>query len=315
MRKELVPFFVAFFLFVMPCFAQQAKKPTIMVVPDKGWCVRNHVVDATGNPDYSKAVNDENMSGLISVMGDIMAERGYPLKHLRACLDELNNEQALDTQMLSKGDGEIVENDLDKLTRVAQADILVTLSYKVQPAGPRRVVEFNVTGLDAATSKQLSGDVGNSSASSAPIPSLLKESVLGFMDNFCSKINRHFDDIAANGREGKIIFKMATDCTRTFESEVYLNGQSGELSEVIDYWFNENAVNGAYNIEGQTRNRLAFDQVRFPLFGSSKFGGKPKALDAQGFVRPIERFLAQFNISAAFVPIGIGKVFVILGDK
>ena len=315
MKKQIVTFLAIIALSFLACFAQQAKKPTIMVVPDKGWCLRNNVVDATGNPDYSKALRDENMAGIISAMGDIMAERGYPLKLLSACLDELNNEQAMDMEMLSKGDGEIVENDLDKLTRVAQADILVPLSYKVQPKGPFKVVEFNVMSVDAATSKQLSGDVGNSSASSAPIPSLLKESVLGFMDNFCSKINRHFDDVAANGREGKIIFKMATDCSRTFESEVYLNGQSGELSEVIDFWFNENTVNSAYNIEGQTRNRLAFDQVRFPLFGNSKFGGKPKALDAQGFIRPIERFLAQFNISCAFVPVGIGKVFVILGDK
>ncbi len=296
-------------------FAQQAKKPTIMVVPDKGWCIRNHVVDDGGNPNYAQALLDEDMAGLIAVMGDIMAERGYPLKLLSACLDELNNEEALDMVMLSKGDGEIVENDLDKLTRVAQADILISLSYKLQDYGPRRMVVFNVVSLDAATSKQLSGDVGNSSPSSAPIPSLLKEAVYGFMDNFCAKINRHFDDIVQNGREGKVIFKMATDCSYTFESEVYLNGDSGELSEVIDYWLNEHTVNGAYNVEGQTRNRLSFDQVRFPLFGETKFGGKPKALDAQGFMRPIERFLSQFHISAAFVPIGIGKVFIILGDK
>lgn len=313
MKKELSICLVL--LTALTAMAQQAKKPTIMVVPDKGWCVRNGAVDETGSPDYNKALLNEDMAGIISAMGDIMAERGYPLKLLSACLDEINNEQALDLEMKSKDDGEIVENDLDKLTRVAGADILVTLSYKLQPTGPRRIVEFNVTGIDAATSKQLSGDVGNSSASSAPIPSLIKESVLGFMDNFCAKINRHFDDIAANGREGKIIFKMATDCSKTFESEVYLNGESGELSEVIDFWLNENTVHGAYNLDGQTRNRLSFDQVRFPLFGESKFGGKAKALDAQGFIRPIERFLAQFNISTAFVPVGIGKVFVILGDK
>lgn len=302
-------------LAAVPLFAQQAKKPTIMVIPDKGWCIRNGVVDETGGPDYRKAMLDEDMVGLISVMGDIMAERGYPLKLLSACIDELDNEQALDMEMKSKGDGEIVENDLDKLTRVAQADILVSLSYKNVPVGPRNSVEFNVMGIDASTSKQLSGDVGNSSVSSAPIPTLLKEAVYGFMDNFCSKINRHFDDIGANGREGTVIFKMATDCSYTFESEVYLNGQSGELAEAIDYWMNENTVNNAYNIAGQTRNRLSFDQVRFPLFGGSKFGGKAKALDMQGFMRPIEGFLRQFNISAAFMPVGIGKVYVILGDR
>lgn len=296
-------------------FAQQAKKPTIMVVPDKAWCVRNGYTDNHGNPDYSRAIVDENMSGLITAMGDIMAGQGYPLKLLSACLNELNNEKGLDMVLMSKNDGEIVETDLDKLTRVAKADILVNLSYKVDRYGPRNLIEFNVVGVDAATSKQISGNIGHSSASSAHIPDLLNEAVLGFMDNFCAKLNRHFDDIAQNGREGNIIFKIANDCPYTFESEVYLNGESGELSEAIEFWLNENTVNGAFNESGRARNRLAFEEVRFPMFGEGKFGGKPRAIDAQGFMRPIESFLSQFNISCSFHPVGIGKVYIVLGSK
>lgn len=314
MRKIVI--LICFFSIIIgSSFAQQAKKPTIMVIPDKNWCIRNNLVDASGNPSYKAALINENMSKMITIMGDIMAGYDYPLKDLEDCLEQLDQEQAEDMVMQSKGGGEIVEDDLDKLTRIAKADILVSLSYKMQDYGPRRIVEFQVKGIDASTSKQISGDVGNSSASSAPVPTLLKEAVYGFMDNFCSKINRHFDDIANNGREGKVIFKMADDCSYTFESEVYLNGESGELSEVIEYWLNENTVNGAFNLDGKTRNRLAFEQVRFPLFSQGKFGGKPQALDMMGFMRPIERFLSQFHISANFVPSGLGKVTIILGDK
>ena len=136
-------------------FSQQAKKPTIMVVPDKAWCIRNGYTDNAGNPNYNRALLDKDMSGLITAMGDIMAGQGYPLKLLSACLNELNNEKGLDMVLSSKKDGEIVETDLDKLTRVAKADILINLSFKVDRYGPRNIIEFNVVGVDAATSKQI----------------------------------------------------------------------------------------------------------------------------------------------------------------
>lgn len=244
-----------------------------------------------------------------------MQERGYPLKNLQAALDELKNESALDMALTSKADGEIVEDELDQLTRVAQADILVNIAFTRTTYGPRNMVEFRVTSIDAATSKQIGGETGRSSASGAPISALLEESVLGFIDNFSGSIQRHFEDIVTNGREGSVIFKIASDCPLNFDSEVTLNGESGELNEVIDYWLNEHSVNGSFTQNGKTRNRLSYEQVRFPLFGKSKFGGKPKAINMDGFIKPITSFLSQFGISVATTPIGIGKAYVVLGGK
>lgn len=152
----------------------------------------------------------------------------------------------MDLALVSKADGEIVEDELDQLTRVAQADILVNIAFTRTTYGPRNMVEFRVTSIDAATSKQIGGETGRSSASGAPISALLEESVLGFIDNFTGSIQRHFEDLVANGREGSVIFKIANDCPLTFESEVNLNGDTGELNEVIDYWMNEHTVNGSF---------------------------------------------------------------------
>ena len=66
-------------------------------------------------------------------------------------------------------------------------------------------------------------------------------------------------------------------------------------------------------MNGKSRARLAFEQVRFPLFGKGKFGGKAKAINAEGFVKPISSFLSQFGVSVSTVPSGIGKVYIVLG--
>ena len=295
----------------------KAMKPIIMVVPEKAWCINQGFVkdDDPKSPDYEKALLNNDVLNVITKMGGIMQERGYPLKNLQSALDELKNESAMDLALVSKADGEIVEDELDQLTRVAQADILVNIAFTRTTYGPRNMVEFRVTSIDAATSKQIGGETGRSSASGAPISALLEESVLGFIDNFTGSIQRHFEDLVTNGREGSVIFKIANDCPLTFESEVNLNGDTGELNEVIDYWMNEHTVNGSFTQNGKTRNRLSYEQVRFPLFGKGKFGGKPKAINMDGFIKPITQFLSQFGLSVSTTPVGIGKAYVVLGGK
>lgn len=302
---------------VEPLPGTKAMKPIIMVVPEKAWCINHGFTrdDDPNSPDYEKALRDDDVLNVITKMGAIMQERGYPLKNLSSALDELKNEEAMDMALVSKNDGEIMENDLDKLTRVAQADILVNIAFTRANYGPRDMIEFRVTSIDAATNKQIGGEIGHSSASGAPITSLLNESVLGFIDQFSSSILRYFDDVITNGREGSVVFKIAQDCPLNFESEITLNGETGELNEAIDYWMNEKTINGAFTQNGKTRTRLSYEQVRFPLFGKGKFGGKQKAINMEGFIKPITTFLSQFGLSVATTPVGIGKVYVVLGKK
>jgi hypothetical protein len=319
--KKLINLIVALYL-VLGMQAQnaptmKAQKPIIMVVPEKAWCINNGFT-RDDNPkavDYEKALLSDDVLNVITKMGGMMEQRGYPLKLLSSAMDELKTESAMDVALVSKADGEIMEDDLDKLTRVAQADILVNIAFSSTQYGPRNMVEFRVTSVDAASNKQIGGETGRSSASGAPISALLEESVLGFMDNFTGSIQRHFEDVATNGREGSIIFKIANDCPLNFESQVTLNGEAGELSEVIDYWLNENTIGGGFTQNGKSRVRLAYEQVRFPLFGKAKFGGKQKALNAESFVKPIGSFLSQFGLSVATQPVGIGRTYVVLGGK
>lgn len=294
---------------------RRAMKPTIMVVPEKAWCI-NHGYTKNGvQVDYEKALLNNDVLNVITKMGGIMEERGYPLKLLSSTLDELSNEEALDMTLTSKNDGEIVENDLDKLLRVARADIIVNIAFEKKSYGPRNMMEFRVTSVDAATSKQIGGEIGRSSASGAPMSILLEESVLSFIDNFSTSIMRFFQSTVDNGREGTIIFKIATDSPLNFESNVTLNGETGELNEVIDYWLDENTVNGSYSSISKSKVRLVYEQVRFPLFGKGKFGGKQKALNAESFIKPVGTFLSQFGLNISVTPIGLGKAYVVIGGQ
>ena len=295
--------------------AQTAQKPVVMVFPEKAWCIQKGYTSDGKTVDYHKALLNGDVLNAVTRMGAIMAERGYPLKLLSATLDEISNEAALDIVMQSKGDGEIVEDNLDQLLRVANADIMVNIAFNRTKVGPFSQVEFRVTGVDAATQKQITGDVGRSSASSAPIAALVDEGVSGFMDSFSSQLMRHFQGLVKNGREGSIIFKIASDCPLNFESEVNLNGEKGELAEAIEYWSAEHAMSDNFTQQGKSRVRLAYEQVRIPLFGKAKFGGRQRAINAEGFIRPISEFLSGFGLSVSTTPIGIGKVYVVLGGK
>lgn len=299
--------------------AATAQKPKIILFPSDDWCMqKGYMLDAK-TPDYEKALQDPDMDGAIAVMGDIMAEMGYPMFSLKQELKDIHTMGAYDMAVTSKADGMVMESDRDKVTRNVGADFIVELSLVNKPFGVRRAIEFKAQTIDAASHKILHGDIGSSDASSSPTPILVKQAVGGYIDNFCNKIDLAFTDIEKNGREGSLIFKIADDCPLNFESEVSVDGESGELADYIEYWLSERAVEGACTRKQKSRETLSFDQVRFPLFAAVAAGGfgskkgKVKSQTMESFVSPIARDLQRFGVSVTTVPIGQGQAYIVLG--
>lgn len=301
--------------------AADAKKPKIMVFPADDWCMRKGYTIDGKMPDYEKALQDPDMDGAVAVMGDIMAEMGYEMFSLKQELKQIHTEGAYDMAVTSRADGMVQESDRDLVTRTVAADFIVELSLDNKPFGARRTIEFKAQTIDAASRKILHGDIGTSSASSAPVPVLVKEAVGGFIDNFCHKIDLAFTNIEQNGREGSIVFKIADDCPLCFEDEVSVDGERGELAEYITYWLEEHAIDGNCSLNQKSRETLRYDQVRFPLFAAVAAGGfgskkgKVKSQTMESFVSPIARDLARFNVSVTTVPIGQGSVYIVLGGR
>lgn len=322
--RKLISILIVLPLFLIQAFPQ-AKKPTIMVVPSDSWCQRNGFMTEFRNsgqtwqiPDYSAAFrqNDE-IRTVISAMSEFMAANEFPLQSLEAELNRINNESAEMSLMQGKSGSAIEESPVEELRRTAKADIILNLDYKVTRIGPRRQIEFNLQAIDAYSSKIISGNTGTSSAvsSETPMTTILEEAVLSFKDNFLSGLQRHFDDLFANGREISVTLLRYDTSPIDFESEFEFEGEMYELAEHIDLWFSNNTVNGRYSLSDKSSNRMRFSQVRIPLYDTVM--GKERAADAQSFGNKLARELRKdpYNLVVGVTPKGLGEVWITIGDK
>lgn len=316
--------FISFLLFLMATLQVHAvapKKPTIMVVPGKQWCQSLGItMDGTskGAPDYAKALLRSDVRDAIRAMNDVMASRDYPMVDLAEALDDLGNEDVFDLSATDMNDEYVKADDYDQVARVAQADIVVVLELTSRVIDGESVVKFSAEAKDAASAKSIGALRPGTRAGYTDMTTVINGIVEGEMDKFCERLSRHFDDIYDNGREGKVIFKISEGCPLNMMSQVEMDGETGSLKDAIDYWFSENALNGAYNVGTNSKVRCEFNQIRFPLTQVATSGfkknGRETALDCEGFLKSngLENFMSRFNLSCSFYQLGIGKCMVII---
>lgn len=325
--KKLI-LFVAILLCSSLVAFGQAKKPTIMVVPSDGWCLRNGYTQEFNNmgtvvsvPDYSAAfLKNTEIRTMVSAMADFMAKNGFPIQSLEAELNRIKQESAEMAMMEGKMSGSVVaETPIERLRRTAKADIILNLDYTIHKLGPRQQVEFNLQAVDAYTSKIISGNTGTSSpiSSSTPPVSILEESVLSFKDNFLNGLQNHFNDLFANGREVTVTLFRYDNCPVDFESEITINGVTVELADVIEAWFADQTKAGRFSLASKSANRMRFNQVRIPLYQINPLNGKERAIDANGFVGGLVSMLRKppYNLVVGRTPKGLGEVWITIGDK
>lgn len=300
----------------------QAKKPIIMVVPSDQYCIsRGYKMEFNNQgmkqvlPDYKTALQtDPDLRLVITKMGQIMADRGFPLKDLEQELKNLEQERAESSMLTSSSSGsEMAESPVDALKRVAKADIIMDLDFEVKRQGPQKYIVFNLKGLDAYTAKQVSGVAGAGSPSTAASPELLlEEAVLSHMDNFNAGLMRHFEDMFANGREVKVQIKVWSNWGQNLESEFGSDGK--ELTEIIEDWFAENCVQGRYSLSDATENFMKLEQVRIPMMRTDD-KGRQRAVDTRSFVSDLRKYLNGLGIPSKLYLRGLGEAWLILGEK
>jgi len=316
MKKQLLLTFVVI-LFVVAVFGQ-AKKPTIMVVPSDVWCTQNNFMMTYDNqgtevriPDYKKAMQtDGNLLLVISKINTMMAERGFPLKNLETVIKDIEQMRAEDNMTTSKSSGaSLNESPLDILKRTAKADIIMQLTYTVNTQGARKYITFILQGLDAYTDKQIAGAQGSGQPSfSAELPLLLEEAVLAHIDNFNAQLQKHFDDLLANGREVTVRIRVWDSSPVNLEQEY--NGK--ELAEYIDDWMARFTVQGRYSNSDGSENFILFEQVRIPLYTETG-----KAMDTRQFVTDLKKYLngPPFSITCKVMTQGLGRATLVIGEK
>lgn len=295
------------------------QKPKVMVVPEEAYCINSGysktAADGTTIADYRRAMLDENVLDVINSFENIMAGYGFELTNLQQTLDELKEDEALSNVLTAKDDGMVQEDDLDRLSRVAGADIMVKVSPKVSNYGPERMLELRVSSIDCASKKALLafGPVAKTSAGSVSM--LLRAAVSDNIETFAMGLNKYFEGLKTKGREGTIYIKVADTCPLNLESTVKYKGEEGELADLIQLWVSENAVGGAFTGGKSSRYSMKLDQVRIPLVGKAAFG-RTKALSMEDFVKTgLTALLGRYDIPVSTHAVGIGKVYMTLGGE
>lgn len=313
-RQEILIFFM------ITCMAgaafSQAKKPTLMVVPDDVWCTANGYMveyDNQGSvmrvPDYQRAVQENaDLLLVVSKINELMADRGFPLKNLASVLKSLQSQAAEDAMMTSKKGSQVSESPIDKLRKTAKADIWIQMNWTVTTTGPKKVITFNLNGIDAYTDKAIAGSNGEGLPSTtASLATLLQEAVLAHLDNFNTQLQSHFDDLFENGREVVLRIRKFDGFDGDLESEY--GGE--ELGTLIENWVNDNTVNNRFSTADATENQMFFEQVRIPLYDENN-----RPVDTRNWARGIQKMLkSDYQIDSKLLTKGLGEAIIYVGEK
>ena len=190
------------------------------------------------------------------------------------------------------------------------------LDFSVERQGPKKHIKFILNGLDAYTSKNIASSSGAGEPSSAAsVDLLVEEAVLSHMDEFCGRLQAHFDDMFNNGREVKIMVKLFDGADVNLNDEYDYNGTTDELNIFIEDWMADNTVNGRFSISDATENFQRYEQVRIPMFYERN--GRQRAMDTRTFVNNLKKFLSEapFNLESKVYMRGLGEAWLIIGEK
>ena len=316
MKSKIISIFVLLFISINLIFSQ-AKKPSIMIVPMDNWMQENGFmtkINSMGEeisyPDYRKAtLENSDLINVISKVGELMSERGFPTKDLEASLKSIEAQQAEDAMLSSKSGAETSESPIDRLKKVAKADIWMQVNWKIITKGPKKKVDFTIRGIDAYTNNQVATSSGTGEFAMGVEPvELLREAILANLDLFNGQLLSHFDDMFENGRVISFRIKVWDDWDYDLETEEFGNEELGIL---IEDWMGDNTVNNKFSTVDATESMMFFDQVRIPLFNE-----KGRAIDARRWGNGLRKYLkTEFEIESKLMSQGLGQVQLILGSK
>jgi len=299
----------------------QAKKPRIMVVPDRNWCNRNGFMTTWDNqgikefvPDYNTAfVMNADLTNVLAVIGEEMSKEKFDLLLLRNELDELKRKAARNAARTGKSGSNIAQSPYSELMQSANADIIIELWWEVKSKGGDKYIEFRLTGIDAATQNQIANASGEGEPSSASsVSALLREAVHNYMATFQQGLQRHFNDLLANGREISFelyVWESAFDNKLPDGLDTEFDNEP--LSRIIRKWMATNTVKGRFTTAHEQETGIEYTQVRIPLYDNENI-----AINARDWVYGLAKILRdKYGIESRSYGIGTGKVILDIGGK
>ncbi len=308
---------VAIMFFLLGNLFGQAKKPTLMILPSDKWCEQHFFMTEFDNqgikqkvPNYKQAFQeDTEIRQVISKIGALMADRGFPLKDVEQEIKAIEYRAAKDNMTASATSGSSISESLfDKLRNSAKADIIIQIWWEVNKTEQGKTISFVLEAFDPYTSKRIASSSGNSRPNAVDIvPVLLQNAILSNIDPFVGHLQAHFDDMLTNGREIKLTVNTSDSWDKNLETEI----DGREIKNYIQRWVEKKAVNNRFNLRDQTENRIRFE-VRIPLFDANN-----NPVDTRQFAQGLEKYLkaAPLNLEVKLMTRGLGEVIIVLGEQ
>lgn len=316
-KMKKVFFSVLTLLLTMNIAFAQGKKPTLMILPSDNWCSQRYFMTNFDNqgttvkiPDYKAAFQDDaELSTVISIVGGLLAECGYPVKDSEQELKNLDVKQGEDNAMMSKTSGaSLAESPLDVLKRKSKSDMIIQIGWSVNKEAAGKSVTFQLDAIDSYTSKRIASATGTGESADDIVPRLLETAVKTHIPEFTQKLDNYFYELGIKGREIVLTVKKWDSWENDLETEY--DGE--ELTDCIVEWLNQNTVGGNYNLSDATENYMLLEQVRIPIKDE-----RGMALDARGFANQLRKYLQKepFNITSKVITRGLGEAMIVLGEK
>lgn len=295
----------------------QDKKPTLMILPSDSWCVQRYFISEYDNqgtkmkvPNYKQAFQEDTEIGqVISKIGSLMIDRGFPLKDVEQEIKVLEARNAEDNMTSTKTSGSsIAESPLDKLKNKSKADIIIQIWWKVNKTEQGKIISFTLEAFDSYTSKRIAASTGNGLPSTEITPIMLQQAIMSHIDQFSSQLSNHFTGIQKNGREILLTVKRFGSWNKDLETEI----EGKEITDIVTDWLNKNTVNKQFSNSEASENILRLEQVKIPLLDSNGNG-----IDASQFARNLQKYLkaSPYNIDSKLLNRGLGEAVLILGEK
>ena len=245
---------------------KQTQKPTMLVLPSdqlmqRFGCIRTEV--SLGKQlqvrDYnSYLLTDPDAKFIIASIQSAFIEFGYPLNDLEQTLKSINDQEMVDEVSGIKKDSKTI------LLTNARPDIILELDYDMTTDRSSRdyskSLTYTLRAIDAFSNKVVAtiqaAGVKNAKGNTA---TMMGEAIQKNSKDFTKQINKHFDDLIANGRD--ITMRVMIDANESFTmSDESIYGDT-YADFILDY-MKVNTLMGTYNLQRNTDTEMYFANVR-----------------------------------------------------
>lgn len=304
------------FALLLTSFSVQAASPTLMLLPDKTWCVQNNFVERVQKQgktryieQFEKAfLENTDLKNVKTTINKLFKKMDFPLVDPEESLSGIDEEEDEEEFMESEeGGAEIQKTPYDMLMNKCKPDITLRVGWEVNSIGFKKSITYRLEAIDSYSKKSVAAVNGTSVPEAARIEVLLERAITDKMPEFAQQLRSYFDDIQTNGREISLRVRVWNNAGFSLTKELS-NGK--ELGEEIYQWVSDNTINHQFTEGNTTPTSARYTQVRIPLRDSV---GNP--LQAKQFVKELQNHLRSFGIKSANRTAALGSGVIVIGSK